>query len=154
MRPIRTAGWTWRAATASPSAGWGTTRTPHFDSIQCGIDPSLKPTLHPAIREELRQFLTRNHRERVPPGLNTSVVQWQNWTFASPTSTSGNVQNVPTAPLPIPLRKYTGFFQWQKQPVRLAVYSATDPGQIQSAFSEKPGLDYTMPYYMALEQGF
>ncbi len=122
---------------------------PHFDMIQSAIDPALQTSLFPSVRESLRLFLTRNHRDRVPPGLDLSVIQWADFTFGSLSSPLGNTETVPTAPIPIPLRKYTGYFQWQKQPSREAVRQPTNFG----AFLEKPGIDVDLPYWMGRWHG-
>ena len=125
-------------------------RNPHYDIIQCAIDPSLEPRLFPGIRESMRQFLTRNHREVAPPGTAQAIaaanIQFQQFTFGSRTSGAQTAQTVPTEPLPVPLRKYTGYYQWQKEPTRLAQRppnAATSPG----AYSEKPGTDFVLPYW-------
>lgn len=121
---------------------------PHYNMIQCGIDPSLEPLLFPQVREALRLFLKRNHREVAPPGLNTASIQWAPFTFGSMTSASGTTVMLPTKPIDIPLRKYTGYYQWQKEPTREAV-RPTDPQQVFSiAKSEKPGQDFVLPYWM------
>jgi hypothetical protein len=123
-------------------------QNPHFDLIQCGIDPSLESTLFPGIREGLRQFLKRNHRDVPPPGLDLSTIQYAPFTFASMTSASGTTVMLPTKPIDIPLRKYTNYYQWQKEPVRAAVRS-TDPQVVfRSGKAEKPGQDFVMPYWM------
>jgi hypothetical protein len=124
-------------------------QNPHFDMIQTALDPSLGATLHPGVREGLRGFLRRNHRAVAPPGLDFSQIQWQPFTFPSLLSLGqAKPQQVPTAPLPVPLRYYTGYFQWQKQPTRTAD-RPTDPQKLRrAALEEKPGTDLVMPYWM------
>ncbi len=123
----------------------GQHQNPHFDLIQSAIDPSLAPSLFPSVRESLRQFLTRNHRVRVPPGLNLSGIQWHDFTFGSLFNPLGETETVPTEPIPVPLRRYTGYFQWQKQPVREAIRLI--PNDFGERY-EKPGVDVDLPYWM------
>jgi hypothetical protein len=56
-------------------------------------------------------------------------------------NTNGPV-SLPTQPLDVPLRAYTGYFLWQRTP-----FDAARPGQ-GNALEESPGIDLVLPYWM------
>ncbi len=56
-------------------------------------------------------------------------------------------QNVPSEPLDLVLRRYTGNFLWQRDPFTPATAGAGN------AQSEKSGLDLVLPYWMGRHEG-
>ncbi|MBI4577370.1 MAG: hypothetical protein HY722_14010 [Planctomycetes bacterium] len=124
---------------------------PHFDLVEVQAEPASAARLGPSVRESLRRFLRRNHRQIAPPVVDLSGVQWQSFTMRNvnlpgKTSTNGTVL-LPSEPLDIPLREYTGYFLWQRSPFKPATAGAGD------ALDEKPGIDLVLPYWMARHHG-
>jgi hypothetical protein len=123
-------------------------RNAHFDLIAASIDPSLAPTLHPQTREVMRQFLRRRHREIAPPVVDLSNVTFVPVTMSDYSNGQGTVSfatttvMMPSEPLDVELRRYTGHFQWQRSPFRPTTANAGNPRE------EKPGLDASLPYWM------
>jgi hypothetical protein len=128
-------------------------RNAHFDLIATSVDPSEVPVLHPQTREVMRQFLRRNHREVAPAVVDLSQVVWVPTTTSSYANGTGTVTFsttttlMPSEPLDIELRRYTGHFHWQRDPFSPATPNAGNP------FYEKHGLDAVLPYWMGRFQG-
>jgi len=107
---------------------------PHFDVIRAAIHPELRTLYAPVIQESLQKFSHRNHRTVAPLDLDLSTIEWID---------IGKVHR-PRYPLDITLRRYTGQFQWERSP-----FAAVDEPGEGSPEVEKPGIDYTLPYWMA-----
>ena len=123
---------------------------PHFNLIEATINPALRPTYHPGVREGIRRFLTRNHRRISPPVVDLSGVTWVTHSFAALNLGGVTVPptlTIPSAPLDIPLRHHTGDFMWQRGPFHPATAGQGD------AHLEKPGIDILLPYWMGRYHG-
>ncbi|MFC1707740.1 hypothetical protein ACFL59_13145 [Planctomycetota bacterium] len=121
-------------------------RNPHFDLVQTSVHPELEATLFPSIRESLRRFVKRNHRVLAPDSVDLTSVRWEtfrNLNVALPGKRKPqSFVRLPTRPLDIELRKYTGCFLWQRSPFQPAVAGRGHPR------AEKPGIDLVLPYWM------
>jgi hypothetical protein len=119
---------------------------PHLNLIQTSIDSSLSPVTHPSVREATRGFLKRNHRQVSPPIVDLSQIQFAPVPLVGPTGQSHTV-SLPTEPLPIELREYTSWFQWQRGPFTPAVANTGRDRE------ERAGIDLVLPYWMGRHQG-
>lgn len=122
---------------------------PHFNLVETTIDPHTSVDNFPASKQALRDFLDRNHREVADAVVDLSNVTFVPYTaFGYSNGSSGSVTvgssqtTIPSEPLPITLRKPTGHFLWQRDPFSPATPNQGNPR------SEKPSLDFTLPYWM------
>jgi hypothetical protein len=129
-------------------------RNPHFDLIHTSVDPSTRAVFFPQVREVMRQFLERSHRQVAPPVVDLSGVTYVPVTSTSYTNGQGGVPTVqtqtvlmPDEPLHVPLRAMTGHFLWQRTPFSAARPGAGNPNK------EKHGLDAVGPYWMGAHVG-
>lgn len=124
---------------------------PHFDLVHASFDPSLRATKHPGVREALRKFVKRNHREVGPAVVDLSNVQWVTITLPSvalPGQTPKPQQRtLPSQPIDIVLRKPEGNFLWQRTPFSPARPHGGMPTK------ETPGIDLVLPYWMGRHEG-
>jgi hypothetical protein len=128
-------------------------RNAHFDLIRTTVDPVTRGDLFAQTREVMRRFLDRNHREVAPAVVDLSGVTFQQLTSVQYANVGGSVQvtnvtqSVPSEPLDLVLRRYTGNFHWQRDPFTPATPNAGNPR------SEKHGLDVVLPYWMGRHEG-
>jgi hypothetical protein len=126
-------------------------RNAHFDLIQTSIDPGTRNELFPSVRESMRRFLDRNHREVAPPVVDLSNVTWVPVPQVNVNNNAGTVTNqiqmLPSEPLDFHQRRYTGNFHWQRSPFTAAIPNAGNPR------AEKSGLDVVLPYWMGRFMG-
>lgn len=129
-------------------------RNPHFDLIDTTVDASTSNVYFPQSREIMRRFLRRNHRDVAPPVVDLTGVTWVQHTATgyqngqgSAFSVGATTTTIPSEPLDIELRKYTGHFQWQRDPFSPAVANRG------SDRVEKHGLDAVLPYWMGRHIG-
>lgn len=123
----------------------------HFDLVQAAFDPSLRAAKHSEVRELIRQFVKRNHREVAPSVVDLTGVTYA--TYALPTLTLPGQQpkpatvTLPTAPIAVPIRKLEGNFLWQRSPFSPTSVGAGNP------YKENPGIDLLVPYWMGKFEG-
>ncbi len=129
-------------------------RNPHFDMIDTTVDPSSSAVFYPQTREVMRQFLRRNHRVLAPPVVDLSQVVYVPFTQTGYQNGSGSSFSVvttttqmPSEPLDIELRLFTGEFLWQRDP-----FTASVPN-LGWDTREKHGLDAVLPYWMGRYYG-
>ncbi len=129
-------------------------RNAHFDLIDTTIDPSTSAVYYPQTREVIRQFLRRNHREVAPPVVDLSLVVYgpvaQTGIQTNPGggySLGTTTTQMPTEPIDVEIRKYTGHFLWQRDPFSPATPNAGNDK------NEKGGLDAVLPYWMGRYYG-
>ena len=123
----------------------------HFNLIHASVDPSLAATLHPAVREAVRQFVDTPHRDVTAPVIDLSNVTWVTLTLPTVTVPGKTpvpaTQTLPSAALDLTQRSSEGHFIWQRSPFHPGVPNRGH------AKVEKPGIDLTLPFWMGRHHG-
>ena len=118
----------------------------HFDTIGLTVEPRTRRVLAPQVRQALREFLTRCHREFSPRDLRTDDIQWVPYTMFAVNADERRIERrdilMPSRSVDVRRRPPTDFL-WQRSPFGVATAGEGSP------FGETPGVDYTLPFWMA-----
>ncbi len=111
---------------------------PHFDLFRIAFDRNKLAKLKGNVRQTLFDYMKRGHREASPVKVNRNDVEWIEWDvpfFGKST--------VPKKPLPLIMRKYAGYFIWERSP--FSFYDANN--EAAKSYYEIPGISVTWPYW-------
>lgn len=119
---------------------------PHFDTIGIRVEPRTRAALAPQVRQSLREFLTRCHRAMAPRDLRTDDIQWVPYTMFVVNADDRRIERqdvlMPSRAVDV-RRRPPADFLWQRSAFGVATAGEGDP------LEETPGVDYTLPYWMA-----